>query len=59
MLSSEVYERAFAKVASGVDPSLLPEDERTAVLRAKELTGTPGPGYPMPQRADPTRNRAE
>lgn len=57
-LSDPAYERAFAKVSAGTDPALLPDDERAAVMRAKELSGTPGPGYPMPQRADPTRNRA-
>jgi hypothetical protein len=57
-LSSEVYERAFSKVMSGVDPASLPDDERDAIRRAKDVTGT-GAGYPMPWRLDPTRNQGQ
>ncbi len=59
VLSSPEYERAFVKVTSGIDPALLPDEERRAVIRAREITATESAGYPMPQRLDPTRNRAE
>lgn len=57
VLSSAAYESAFPKVMSGVDLALLTDEERDAVRRAKELTDTPGAGYPMPLRLDPTRNQ--
>jgi hypothetical protein len=56
LLSSSAYEEAFRKAVSGEEATLT-EDERGLLREARELTGTPGPGYPMPARYDPTRNR--
>lgn len=58
LLGSETYVLAFNAVITGVDPSLLPDDQRAALRRAKELLGTPGPGYPAPLKLDPTRSRS-
>lgn len=58
LLASKVYGRAFTKAMSGSD-ALLDDDERIALRRAKELTNTTGPGYPMPTQLDPTRTRTE
>lgn len=55
LLSSSLYEQAFTKAMSGNDV-MLSGDERDALVRAKELTNTPGPGYPMPTRLDSTRH---
>lgn len=48
VLASPVYKRAFAQVMCGVDPALLPDDERQALIAAREAAGIHGPGYPMP-----------
>lgn len=49
VLSSPVYAAAFVAVMSGTEPGLLPDDQREAIRLARELTGTPPPGYPMPK----------
>lgn len=48
VLASALYARAFDKVMSGVDPALLPDDEREALIAAREAAGMTGPGYPAP-----------
>ena len=48
-LSSPVYREAFRKAMSGRADELS-EEERDAVRRAREVTGTAGPAYPMPAR---------
>jgi hypothetical protein len=58
VLSSAAYEEAFRKAASGGEATLS-EDERGLLRQARELTGTPAPGYPMPARYDATRNPAD
>lgn len=56
LIASAAYEAAFNKVMSGVEPGLLSEDERALIARARELTGTPAPGVPMPTGYYPTRS---
>lgn len=56
LLQSEEYEAVFNKVMTGVEPALLADDERTLLARARELTGTPPPGFPMPGVFHPTRS---
>lgn len=53
-LSSEAYERAFEKAMTG-NEAALDEEERAALAKARDVTNTQGPGYPMPWRHDPTR----
>jgi hypothetical protein len=53
-LSDPVYETAFDKTLRGQEATWT-DDERAAARRAVEVTGTTGPGYPMPWRLDPTR----
>lgn len=55
MLSSSTYETAFTKAMSGNEDALT-DEESESLRAAKELTGTTGPGYPMPTRLDATRN---
>lgn len=55
VLGSQEYAAAFRTVMSGGEIALLPDDQRNALMRAKELTHSPGPGYPMPLQLDPTR----
>jgi hypothetical protein len=57
VLGSQAYATAFDAVMTGTEPGLLPDDQREALRRARDLTGTPGPGYPVPTSLDPTRNR--
>lgn len=54
VLGSPEYADAFRAVMSGAQPALLPDEQRQALFKAKELTRTPGAGYPMPLRLDPT-----
>lgn len=53
-LASPVYAHAFEQVMVGVDPALLPADERQALVDARAAAGIDGPGYPMPAGLDPT-----
>lgn len=55
VLGSELYRTAFTAVMTGTDPGLLPDEQRRVLAEAKELTDTPGGGYPMPLGLDPTR----
>ena len=55
LLGSEVYDRAFAAVMSGTNPGLLPDHQRTALVRARELANVDGGGYPAPLSIDPNR----
>ncbi|MGW5259686.1 hypothetical protein ACWEQG_01845 [Microbispora sp. NPDC004025] len=48
-LSAPAYREAFVKAMSGRADELT-EEERDAVRRAREVTGTPGGAYPMPVR---------
>jgi len=48
-LSAPAYREAFRKAMSGRADELS-EEERAAVRRAREVTGTAGPAYPMPAR---------
>ena len=57
LLATPEYGAAFNKAMTGND-ALLDDDERALLRRAQELTGTDGPGYPMPAQLDPTRNRS-
>lgn len=54
VLASPVYARAFAQAMSGVDPALLPDDERQALSAARVVAGTEGPGYPPPETGGST-----
>lgn len=56
LVGSAEYEAAFNAVMSGVEPALLTQEQRDLLTRARELTGTPPPGYPMPGRYHPTRS---
>lgn len=40
---------------TGTEPGMLPDDQREALRRARELTATPSPGLPLPLGIDPTR----
>lgn len=51
VLSSPAYARAFEQVMRGVDPALLADDERQALVDARASAGVTGPGYPMPTAA--------
>lgn len=54
VLSSPLYQQAFNKAMTG-NEVMLDSDERDILIRAKDLTNTPGPGFPMPVQLDPTR----
>ena len=53
-LEAPAYEAAYGKAMTGREVELT-EEERVAVRRAREATGTSGPGYPLPWGLDPTR----
>lgn len=54
LLNSPEYEAAFNAVLSGVELAALPKEQQDLLLQARELTGTPAPGYPMPGVPHPT-----
>lgn len=56
LLASPEYEAAFNKVMSGTEVGALTEEERALIVRARELTGTQPPGFPMPSGHDRTRS---
>jgi hypothetical protein len=56
LLASEEYEQAFAAVMSGTELAALPQEQRDLLLKARELTDTPPPGWPIPASYDPSRS---
>lgn len=56
LLASAEYEEAFNAVMSGTELAALPQAQRDLLMRARELTDTPAPGFPMPAKYDPTRS---
>jgi hypothetical protein len=56
LLGSAEYEAAFNAVMTGSELAALPQEQRDLLLRARELTGTSPPGYPMPGVPYPTRS---
>ena len=56
LLASDEYEAAFTAVMTGTELVALPQEQRDVLLRARELTDTQPPGWPMPTRLDPTRS---
>ena len=56
LLASEEYDAAFTAVMTGTELAALPAAARELLVRARELTNTQPPGFPMPSRHDPTRS---
>ncbi len=56
LLGSAEYKAVFDKVMTGTEVGVLSQPERDLITRARELTGTPAPGLPMPTGYDPTRS---
>jgi hypothetical protein len=56
LLASAEYEEAFNAVMSGTELAALPQAQRDLLVRARDLTNTPAPGWPMPAKYDATRS---
>lgn len=56
-LDAPAYRSAYDKAMTGREVDLT-DEERAAVRQAREVTGTSGPGYPMPWQLDPSRRES-